>query len=42
MTWFLIYVGLGAWLLLVAYANCHHYPSGCHEPNDYGERHRTS
>lgn len=37
-----VIVGFGAWALLVAYANLNAYPAACHEPNDYGEKHRTS
>lgn len=35
-------VGFGVWALLVAYGNLSAHPAEPHEPNDYGERRRTS
>ncbi len=34
--------GTGSWLLLVVLGNLSEHPAASHEPNDYGERRRTS
>lgn len=37
-----VIIGSGMWTLLVAYANLNAYPAPSQEPNDYGEKHRSS
>jgi hypothetical protein len=39
IAWYLV---VGSFLFAVAYANLNAYPSSSQEPNDYGEKHRSS
>lgn len=34
-------MGAGIFMILVAGANLNSYPAPSHEPNDYGEKHRS-